>query len=157
MAVLSDTNSRRRIRILLHSLGKCIKSTDRHMLLIDFRLKTSGVTWQNGADVTVRAQFINNGKLPNTRDTNFRAISNAWPVFAISHDLGNVRAATTPVVTSVGHIRDPALRYIIAGGATQLRSLYFFTQFSTPAAVVSKILPICITTPYSLPGRFHRS
>jgi hypothetical protein len=111
-------------------------------MLIDSCLKTPGVTWQNGADVLVRAQFINNGKLPNTQDTNFRPINDAWPVFAISHDLGNVRAATTPVVTSVGHIRDPALRYIIAGGATQLRSLYFFSQFSTPADLVSSICPI---------------
>ncbi|KAF9451663.1 DUF1793-domain-containing protein [Macrolepiota fuliginosa MF-IS2] len=103
-------------------------------------LSTTGVTWQNGADVTVRAQFINNGKLPDTRDTNFRAISNNWPVFAVSHDLGDVAAATSPVVTSVGHVRDPAISYIIAGGATQLRSLYFFSQFSSVQAVISSFL-----------------
>ncbi|KAF7776020.1 hypothetical protein Agabi119p4_4413 [Agaricus bisporus var. burnettii] len=103
-------------------------------------LSTSGVTWQSGEDISVRAQFINNGRLPNTRDTNFRAINDAWPVFAISHDLGNVRAATTPVVTSVGHIRDPALRYIVAGGGTQLRSSYFLSRFSRPADLISEFL-----------------
>lgn len=103
--------------------------------------QTSAVTWQNGQDIVVRAQFINNGRLPNTRDTNFRAISNNWPVFAVSHDLGNVgSAATTPVVTSIGHVRDPAIRYIIAGGATQLRSLYFMSQFSNTAAVVGRLI-----------------
>lgn len=106
-------------------------------MLIPSCPKTSGVTWQSGEDISVRAQFINNGRLPNTRDTNFRAIDDAWPVFAISHDLGNVRAATTPVVTSVGHIRDPALRYIVAGGGTQLRSSYFLSRFSRPADLVS--------------------
>ncbi|KXN86419.1 hypothetical protein AN958_10281 [Leucoagaricus sp. SymC.cos] len=104
-------------------------------------LSTSGVTWQTGADVTVRAQFINNGRLPNTQDTNFRTIDNNWPVFALSHDLGDVGTETTsPTVVSVGHIRDPALKYIVSGGGTQLRSLYFLSQFSTPAAVISNFL-----------------
>jgi hypothetical protein len=94
-------------------------------------------TYQTGADVTVRAQFINNGKLANTLDTNFRAISDNWPVFGLAHDLGAVTAASAPVVFSVGHIRDPAIEYIIAGGATQSRSLYFLSKFPTSAAVVS--------------------
>ncbi|KAJ3568603.1 hypothetical protein NP233_g5597 [Leucocoprinus birnbaumii] len=104
-------------------------------------LSNAGATWQTGADVTVRAQFINNGRLPNTQDTNFRAISNNWPVFALAHDLGNVGgSASAPVVTSVGHIRDPALQYIVAGGGTQRRSLYFFSKYSTPAALISDFL-----------------
>ncbi|KAJ7498777.1 hypothetical protein FB451DRAFT_1015143 [Mycena latifolia] len=101
---------------------------------------TVGATYQTGADVTVRAQFINNGKLANTLDTNFRAISNNWPVFGLAHDLGTITAATTPVVFSVGHIRDPAISYIVAGGGTQSRNLYFLSQFPTSAAVISSFL-----------------
>lgn len=104
-------------------------------------LSSAGATWQSGADVTVRAQFINNGRLPNTRDTNFRAIQDNWPVFGLAHDLGNVGGtASAPVVTSVGHIRDPALKYIVAGGGTQLRSAYFMSKYSTAAAVISDFL-----------------
>ncbi|KAJ6452366.1 DUF1793-domain-containing protein [Mycena vulgaris] len=101
---------------------------------------TVGATYQTGADVTVRAQFINNGKLANTLDTNFRAISNNWPVFGLAHDLGTISPATAPVVFSVGHIRDPAISYIVAGGATQSRSLYFLSQFTTSASVISAFL-----------------
>ncbi|KAF8897656.1 DUF1793-domain-containing protein [Infundibulicybe gibba] len=102
---------------------------------------TVGATFQTGADVTLRAQFVNNGVLLNTQDTNFRAISNNWPVFGLAHNLGNVgTSATAPVVFSIGHIRDPAIKYIIAGGATQSRSLYFWSQFSTPAALISSFL-----------------
>ncbi|KAJ6598921.1 hypothetical protein DFH09DRAFT_1129565 [Mycena vulgaris] len=101
---------------------------------------TVGATYQTGADVTVRAQFINNGKLANTLDTNFRAISNNWPVFGLAHDLGTISPATAPVVFSVGHIRDPAISYIVAGGATQSRSLYFLSQFPTSASVISAFL-----------------
>lgn len=99
-------------------------------------LKTVGATYQTGADVTVRAQFINNGRLPNTQDTAFRAIQDNWPVFGLAHDLGSVTGASAPVVFSVGHIRDPAIKYIVAGGGTQSRSLYFWSQFSTSASLV---------------------
>lgn len=99
--------------------------------------QTVSATYQTGADVTVRAQFVNNGRLPNTQDTAFRAIQDNWPVFAFAHDLGSINAATAPVVFSVGHIRDPAIKYIVAGGGTQSRSLYFWSQFATSAALVS--------------------
>ena len=87
--------------------------------------------------MVVRAQFINNGRLTNGQDTNFRAVSNDWPVFGLSHDLGAVGSTlTAPVVFSVGHVRDPALQYIVAKDALQTRSLYFWSQFSCASAVV---------------------
>jgi hypothetical protein len=94
-------------------------------------------TYQTGADVTVRAQFINNGVLANTKDNNFRAISNNWPVFALSHDIGTVTNTPHPLsLFALGHIRDPALSYITAHNGRQNRSLYFWSQFSTAADVV---------------------
>ncbi|KAF8165232.1 DUF1793-domain-containing protein [Crassisporium funariophilum] len=101
---------------------------------------TVGATFQSGADVTVRAQFINNGRLPNTKDTAFRAVSNNWPVFGLAHDLGTITTATAPVVYSVGHIRDPAIKYIVANGATQSRSLFFWSQFATAADLITSFL-----------------
>lgn len=86
----------------------------------------------------VRAQFINNSVLENTRDTNFRAISDDWPVFAFAHNLGTVSATSSePVVFSVGHVRDPVIEYIIANNALQDRSYLFWTQFTSVADVVS--------------------
>lgn len=99
-------------------------------------LQTLSATYQTGIDVDVRTQFVQNGKLANTEDTNFRAIDDNWPVFAFAHDLGTVSSATAPVVYSVGHIRDPAIQYIIAGGALQDRSTYFWSTYSTTAAAV---------------------
>jgi hypothetical protein len=46
-----------------------------------------GVTYQTGQDSVVRSQFVSNGKLANTQDTNFRAVSDDWPVFGLSKDL----------------------------------------------------------------------
>ncbi|PPR07202.1 hypothetical protein CVT26_012635 [Gymnopilus dilepis] len=100
----------------------------------------AGTTFQTGPDVVVRAQFINNGKLVNTQDTNFRAVSNNWPVFALSRDLGSITSTASPVVFSVGHIRDPVIQYIVANAQIQPRSLFFWSQFSSPAAVISSFL-----------------
>jgi hypothetical protein len=42
---------------------------------------SSSMTYQSGADVTVRGNFLNKGDLPNTQDTNYRAINDNLPVF----------------------------------------------------------------------------
>ncbi|KAJ3971497.1 hypothetical protein EV361DRAFT_799932 [Lentinula raphanica] len=101
---------------------------------------TVSATYQTGQDIVVRAQFINNGVLANTKDTNFRAVSNDWPVFGLAHDLGSVGStASDAVIYSVGHIRDPALEYVVVGG-TQARSVYFWSEYSSPADVISAFL-----------------
>ncbi|KAF7352677.1 DUF1793-domain-containing protein [Mycena venus] len=81
---------------------------------------TVGATYQTGSDVSVRAAFINNGKLANTLDTGFRAINNNWPVFGLAHDLGTITTATVP--------------------CTQNRNLYFLSSFPTSASVISSFL-----------------
>ena len=43
---------------------------------------TSSMSYQSGQDIVVRQNFLSNGVLPNTQDSNYRAISNMWPVFA---------------------------------------------------------------------------
>ncbi|KAJ7684052.1 hypothetical protein B0H17DRAFT_941147 [Mycena rosella] len=101
----------------------------------------SGVTYQTGEDVVVRSQFVNSSVLLNTKDTNFRAISNAWPVFAFAHDLGKVTGTpSNPVVVSVGHVRDPVVSYIVAGGKLQDRSSYFWNQFSDVTDAITSFL-----------------
>jgi hypothetical protein len=132
--------------MLFRGLGLlCYFERMQHFFLIDIIsyvlavVQSTGTTFQTGQDIIVRAQFINNGVLPNTQDTNFRAVQDDWPVFAFAKDLGTVSAASSPVVFVVGHVRDPAIEYIIAGGKTQNRSLYFWSQFSSVGAAVSAL------------------
>src|ERR1039458_10382122 len=42
---------------------------------------SSSMTYQSGQDIVVRQNFLSNGNLPNTQDSNYRAINNDWPVF----------------------------------------------------------------------------
>jgi hypothetical protein len=60
----------------------------------------------------VRALVAAQGSLADTVDTQYRAISDRWPVFAFNVDLGTVRQPTDPVVLSIGHVREPAVSYL---------------------------------------------
>ncbi|KZT71472.1 DUF1793-domain-containing protein [Daedalea quercina L-15889] len=94
---------------------------------------SANMTFQTGQDVVVRGQFINHGVLLNTQDTDFRAISDDWPVFAFAHDLGTVPASgeSDIVVFSVGHARDPVINYTLGLGRSQQRHPYFLCQYPT--------------------------
>src|ERR1700760_2065494 len=72
---------------------------------------TSGLTWQSGQDVLVRAQFVSNGKLTDSNDTGFRAIQDNWPVFAFCADLGQLGGTARTVPLSIGLPRPPAVSY----------------------------------------------
>ncbi len=70
------------------------------------------LTYQSGQDLVVRAQFVNNGKLTNSNDTNYRAIDNNWPVFGFCADLGQVGRSAATVPLSIGLVRTPAVSYL---------------------------------------------
>ncbi|MGI5241747.1 glutaminase domain-containing protein [Dactylosporangium sp. CA-139066] len=74
----------------------------------------AGLTWQTGADTTVRAQAATTGALANTADANQpRAINSSWPVFAFNRALGAITANTQQTVAFViGHVRTPAVSYL---------------------------------------------
>ncbi|KAF8595372.1 DUF1793-domain-containing protein [Ceratobasidium sp. AG-I] len=101
----------------------------------------SGLTYATGEDSVVRAAFINQGALGNTQDTQFRAISDRWPVFAFARDIGSVTSSTSsPVVFAVGHTRDPLVQYIIAGGALEPRYAYWLSKYATASDAISAFL-----------------
>lgn len=110
----------------------------RFLQVLKSLVQSAGVTYQTGQDIVVRAQFINHSTLSNTQDTNFRSISDDWPVFALAHDLGTISGPSDTVVYSVGHARDPAIEYLIANDALQNRSSYFWSQYSTATDAVCR-------------------
>ncbi|KAH6652732.1 glutaminase GtaA [Truncatella angustata] len=73
---------------------------------------TTGITYQSGIDVDVRANFANNGKLSNTKDTNYRAINSQWPVFAFSKDVGSVNANSISTLFTLGLTQDNAISFL---------------------------------------------
>ncbi|KAL1712103.1 DUF1793-domain-containing protein [Schizophyllum commune] len=98
-------------------------------------------TYQTGHDTVVRAQFIDNGSLANTQDTDFRAIRENWPVFAFAHDLGSVSTdPSEPVVFAIGHVRDPVITYIQPDGTMQGRSYYWRRKYGSAVDLITAFL-----------------
>ncbi|KZT72217.1 hypothetical protein DAEQUDRAFT_763324 [Daedalea quercina L-15889] len=91
----------------------------------------TSATYQTGADATVRGQFTTKGTLANTQDTNFRAISDDYPVFGLAVDLGTIQSTSSPVVWTIGFVRDPSVQYTTGAGTVQNRSPYYVTQYSS--------------------------
>ncbi|KAE8354265.1 hypothetical protein BDV28DRAFT_147287 [Aspergillus coremiiformis] len=94
-----------------------------------------GMTYQSGPDVDVRAAFAKNGKLGNSNDNGYRAISTKWPVFAFSRDLGSVKTSASTLF-SIGLAQDSAIHYSgKPGGMTVMPSLWK-SYFSTATAAL---------------------
>ncbi|KAI9648835.1 hypothetical protein NHQ30_003476 [Ciborinia camelliae] len=97
---------------------------------------TANITYQSGGDRAVRDAFTANGKLPNTKDTNFRAINDAWPVFGFVRDFGSVTTTAQEVVFVLGLAQENAIQFDGRGGNTILPSLWT-SYFSNDTAALS--------------------
>lgn len=83
-----------------------------------------GMTYQSGQDVVVRGQFINNGTLANTQDSNYRAINDDWPVFGFSFDLGSVGSRAANALFTIGLCQDQAIQFLGSNGIESVPSLW---------------------------------
>jgi hypothetical protein len=70
------------------------------------------LTYQSGQDIVVRGQFVAHGTLTGGNDTNYRAISDNWPVFAFCADLGHVGGPAATIPLAIGQVRTPAVSYL---------------------------------------------
>lgn len=82
------------------------------------------MTYQSGSDSTVRQNFLSNGALPDTQDTNFRGISSSWPVFAFANSLGSVGKTPISTLYTIVHAQKNAIYYNGANGLVGLPSLW---------------------------------
>ena len=98
------------------------------------------LTYQSGSDTDVRGSFAKNGVLTNSKDTNFRAVSNQWPVFGFTKKLGSVGSESVSTVFSIGLTQDNAISFLGKGsGLTTVPSLWK-SYFSNGLDAVCKLL-----------------
>lgn len=84
----------------------------------------NGMSFQSGQDVVVRGNFLNNGSLPNTQDTAYRTIQDAWPVFAFANNLGNVGSTPVETLYTIVHAQKNAILFLGDGGLRPVPSLW---------------------------------
>lgn len=75
-------------------------------------------SFESGFAADVRAQFVNQRVLDNSIDREYRGWGYREPVFAFSHDAGNVTSAQ--VRYTVGSIQTPVVRYLSTAGSSPL-------------------------------------
>ncbi|KAI0505937.1 glutaminase GtaA [Xylaria bambusicola] len=96
-----------------------------------------GLTYQSASDVIVRAAFKNDGVLPNTKDTNFRAISNNWPVFGFAKDLGSVGSDSVNTLFTIGLTQDNAIQLLGEGSGLTTYPALWKSYFDSDLAAVT--------------------
>lgn len=82
------------------------------------------MTHQSGRDVTVRRKFSSDGKLDNSKDTNYRPISQDWPVFAFLVDLESVDSSPASTLFTIGLYQTDAIQYDGPSGMVAVPSLW---------------------------------
>lgn len=82
------------------------------------------MTYQSGQDTVVRGNFLNSGVLPNTQDTDYRAINSDWPVFAYANALGTVGTAPVSTLFTIVHAQQNAIYFDGASGDVSVPSLW---------------------------------
>lgn len=77
-------------------------------------------------------------------DQEFRAINDKWPVFAFAHDLGVVGTSqTTPVVYTIGYVRDPLVQLSNVPNVNSVRSPYYLTRYDSVPEMVCPLYAPC--------------
>ena len=81
-------------------------------------------THQSGVDGEVRRGFRVGGRLNNSQDTRFRAISEDQAVFALSKHLGNVSTEPVSTLFTIGVAQSSSGQYMRNSGLEVLPSLW---------------------------------
>ena len=79
---------------------------------------------------SVRSMSTYNSDPPSDNIGLRRASRSDYPVFGLAVDLGNIQSTQSPVVWTVGFVRDPSIQYTTGSGTVQNRSPYYVTEYS---------------------------
>lgn len=87
----------------------------------------ASLTHQSGEDGVLRLEFVNNGCLNQSADPNFRNISERYPAFAFSKDLGNVTSTTQSTLFGLGLAQQYPIQFEGASNYAPQEAMY--TQY----------------------------
>ncbi|EFX04071.1 glutaminase [Grosmannia clavigera kw1407] len=97
-----------------------------------------GLTSQTGSsDNATRAQFIDNGRLSNTKDVNYRAIGNSRPIFAFSQDLGSLDGTEKDALFVVGIAQEQVINFRGASDSTEALAALWTTKYGSAQDAVA--------------------
>jgi hypothetical protein len=97
------------------------------------------LTYQSGTGSVIRSNFANTWALPNSQDTNSKAINDNWPVFGFANGLGTIGNALVSTLYSLGLCQQEAINFNGASGVVSQPSLWT-SYFSSDLDAVCTIL-----------------
>lgn len=111
---------------------------------------TNALSHQSGADVDVRGQFVSNGTLANTADTDYRAIDDDYPVFGFAIELGSVGSQSVSSLFGISLAQENAIQFEGSNGNETVPSLwtsyfandldaisFFYNDYSTESSMAT--------------------
>ncbi|KLO15788.1 hypothetical protein SCHPADRAFT_938385 [Schizopora paradoxa] len=103
---------------------------------------SSDIKYQIGPSSTVLALGSSATGLQNTVDAKYssHALDDPFDAFAITVDLGSIQNTSKSVMWTIGMLRDPSINLTTASGANQLRSSYYWQNFSSIPDIISFVL-----------------
>ena len=84
----------------------------------------ASLTHRSGADTAVRKQFVDNGRLDNSADGNYRPIQQAYPVFGFSRDLGSVGSSSASALFQISLHQENAIQFLGQNGVQPVPSMW---------------------------------
>lgn len=97
----------------------------------------NGVTYQSGGHTTVRQQYVENGSLQDSNDTNFRAIDNDFPVFGFSKDLGSVGTKSVETWFTINLLQRNSVQFNSGGGLQPVPAFWTNTHADELSAIAA--------------------
>lgn len=140
----SNCNSPRPTSRLIGATGKILSCSPQslHVPLIESRHRyyatdnIAGLSHQSGSDMTVRGQFLANGYLTNTADTNYRGIDNDSPVFGFAVDLGTLSTTTISTLFQISLHQEKCIQFERALNSTEQLPCLWTNYYSTDTDAV---------------------
>ncbi|EME49235.1 hypothetical protein DOTSEDRAFT_58479 [Dothistroma septosporum NZE10] len=96
----------------------------------------NGLTFQSGADTTVRGNFAKSGTLPNTRDANYRPINQAYPVFGYAMNYGQVGSGMKSTLFQISLHQNRCVQFQGTKNGVQQLPCMWTNYFASEAAAV---------------------
>jgi len=109
---------------------------------------TADLTHQSGADVDVRGQFLANGYLADTTDTDYRAIDDDYPVFGFAVNLGMVNTKASSTLFQLSLHQNYCVRFENTNGNETVPCLWtsYFDSDTAAVGTVYKLFAVTMPT-----------
>ncbi|KAI9446258.1 hypothetical protein H4582DRAFT_1804781 [Lactarius indigo] len=127
-----------RINRQISTLSNRVPTDTDSGTLHHFMKMSNNITWKTDNSSVSRHSFLHGGVLDSTEDAYYGPSNQFTPdtVFAMSRDLGTIKATQDPVIWVIGYTTDPVINYADPSGTPQQRSSVYKIQYPDDLSLI---------------------